>query len=429
MQFLYNYQLKIKLWIWISLIFSLYSYSSIVSAIPLSLTEAERIAISNSPELKRYQATAMAFDQQAVADGQLPDPQLTAGAINVPTNTFSFTQDDMTMIQVGLQQAFLPGQSLAAKSKQTKALGKAEQRKLQQQITILLRNVRETWLDLYYYQWIAQVIRENRSLYRRLLKSSESQYSAGQGTQSSVLQVQLELTRLNDQYTQTQQQLDVFRAEWERWIGQGTSNRPLSHTLPKWPRPPAFSVLQERLKKHPLLKVDTANVEAAYHEVEFAREQYKPGWMVGVGYGIRQGRMSDGRPRSNMLTAEVTVDLPIFPSNRQDKRLCTSAHRFEAAKFDRDTHYRDLLKELRTQYVIWQRLSERESLYNRQLIPEARQNSKAALMAYQSATIDLNTVLRAYSNELNIKLEKLQIKVEKAKARAALLYLEGVTAC
>lgn len=424
MQFLLGYSSKWRFIAWLLLFFAPMSYASI----PLNLAEAEHLAICFSPELKQLQANAASLQQQAIADGQLSDPQLIVGAVNVPTNSFSFSQDDMTMVQVGLQQAFPAGHSLAMKSRKTKALSQAQWRKIQEQAAVLLRSVREAWLDLYYWKQAALILHENRSLYQSLLKATESQYSVGKSNQSDVLQLQVELTRLNDQSIQIEQRIDILRAQLGRWIGADEANRPLSNSLPQWPNPPSVKALQARLLQHPLLKIDAANIAAARYEVAYAREQFKPGWMLDVEYGFRQGHMTDGSTRSNMITAQVTMDLPIFPSNRQNKKLCASTLQLETTQLDQDVHYRDLLKELTAQYAIWQSLSKRERLYRQHLALEAKQNSKAALLAYQSATTDLTTVFRAYSNELTIRLEHSQIQVERAKARAALLYLEGITA-
>lgn len=418
---------------WVSfvlfLLFFQFSSYAFAHETPLTLAEAERLAINQAPELKKLQANAGALKEQSIADNQFSDPQLIVGAANVPTNSFSFTQDDMTMVNVGLQQTFPHGHSLAMKSKQTKALASAEERKIQEQATILLRNVRETWLDLYYWTRAAQIVRENRELYRRLLKSTESQYINNKASQSDVLQLQLELSRLNDQDAQIQQRIDVLKAQLGRWIGSNEANRPLFSNLPRWSTPPSLQVMQARLKEHPLLKVDLANIKAARYQVAYAEEQFKPGWTLDVGYGIRQGTYMDGsgKTRSNFIGAQVTVDLPFFTSNRQSKTLSASTHQLEATEFDRDIHYKDLIKELTAQYAIWQSLSQRDNLYHKKLFPEARQNSKAALLAYKNATTDLTTVLRAYSSELTIHLEQIQIQVERAKTRIALLYLEGIS--
>lgn len=79
---------------------------------PLTLSEAEALALNTSPELQRFQALRHGLQQQEIADRQLAHPQLVAGVANVPTNSFSLTQDDMTMEQIGLQQAFPRGHSL-----------------------------------------------------------------------------------------------------------------------------------------------------------------------------------------------------------------------------------------------------------------------------------------------------------------------------
>lgn len=399
---------------------------AISQKIPLTLIEAEHLAIATSPEVQRQEAASQALRQQSIAEGQLPDPQLTAGTINVPTDTFSFTQDEMTMIQVGVQQQFARGHSLKMKSNQTQALAKAEAIKASVQVITLLRNVRETWLELYYWTEALRILRINQSLYKELLKVTQSQYSTGKINQSDVVQVQLELSRLNNQAIQNQQQIDILKAQLGRWVGKENANRPLVLAMPHWTTPPSFNRLQARLQKHPLLRADAANVAASCYEVAYAKEQYKPGWLFGVSYGVRQGRMPDGMPRSDMLTAQVTMDLPLFTANRQDRQLSASLNRMNASQLDRHIHYRDLLQALTAQYAIWQRLSERDHLYSKQLIPEAKQNAKAALLAYQNTTTELTTVLRAYSSELTIQQERIQIQIERLKSRATLLYLEGV---
>ncbi|HHI9467133.1 TPA: TolC family protein [Legionella anisa] len=286
--------------------------------------------------------------------------------------------------------------------------------------------MRETWLDLYYWTQALRILRANQSLYKELLQVTQAQYSTGKINQSDVVQVQLELSRLNNQAIQNQQQIAVLKAQLGRWVGIEYINRPLALSMPRWPTPPSFNRLQDYLPNHPLLQADAANVEASSYEVAYAKEQYKPGWLFGVSYGVRQGRMPDGMPRSDMLTAQITMDLPFFTANRQDRQLSASFDRLNASQLDRHTHYRDLLQALTAQYAIWQRLSEREHLYSQQLIPEAKQNAKVALLAYQNTTTELTTVLRAYSSELAIQQERIQIQVERLKSRATLLYLEGV---
>ena len=87
----------------------------------------------------------------------------------------------------------------------------------------------------------------------------------------------------------------------------------------------------------------------------------------------------------------------------------------------------DLQRELASQYAAWQRLTERELRYKQQLLPELKQNSQSAQLAYQRTTGSLSQALKAVSLQIEAQQEYLQIRIDRAKARIALLYLEGIS--
>ncbi|MCZ7616388.1 MAG: TolC family protein [Ignavibacteriaceae bacterium] len=67
-------------------------------------------ALLVSPKLKMLKAKYNASESRIEVNSNLPDPMLTLGLMNLPTNSFSFTQEPMTGKIVGLSQAFpFPG--------------------------------------------------------------------------------------------------------------------------------------------------------------------------------------------------------------------------------------------------------------------------------------------------------------------------------
>ena len=76
-------------------------------------------------------------------------------------------------------------------------------------------------------------------------------------------------------------------------------------------------------------------------------------------------------------------------------------------------------------YHLWQRLGEREELYKNSLLTAAKTNSKVALNAYQSGVSEFNTLMRANITELDVRLENLRIRVNRAIAKAQILYVTG----
>jgi outer membrane protein TolC len=126
-----------------------------------------------------------------------------------------------------------------------------------------------------------------------------------------------------------------------------------------------------------------------------------------------------------MVAAMVTVDLPFFTANRQDKRLSASIEQAESVQLTRDNALRELKQMLDADYANWQRLGERADLYSNQLLNAATSNAQASLNAYQSGVTEFTTLMRARITDLDVRLEELRVRVDRAKAQASLLYLAG----
>jgi hypothetical protein len=74
--------------------------------IPLTLAEAEDLALSSEPGRAALIARADALEDESVAAGQLPDPTLRIGLMNYPIESGGFTTEGMTQAQLGFRQAF-----------------------------------------------------------------------------------------------------------------------------------------------------------------------------------------------------------------------------------------------------------------------------------------------------------------------------------
>ena len=127
-----------------------YAQGDLVNA--LSLQEAEHLALEKDPSIARFMAQADALTEQAVADGQLPDPKFRLGFLNYPTDSFSRTQEPMTQIQLGLQQAFPRGKSLSVKTRRTEAMSRAQRDRAREQGRLALRELRLSWLENFYWE-------------------------------------------------------------------------------------------------------------------------------------------------------------------------------------------------------------------------------------------------------------------------------------
>jgi len=400
------------------------SLSVTANVFALSLEQAEQLAIQSDPSIESYKAISRSFIDASVADDTLPDPKLRLGAVNVPVDSFDLQQEQMTQIKVGIVQSFPRGDVLSIKQKQSQYLSKAALSMSDDTQLKIIRDVRETYLNLFYEISAYQIIRETRKLFSELVKITESNYAAGRVNLQDVVLAGLELSRLDDRSTKIQAKEESYRAILEQWIGDIAWND-LSSDFPVLPALPQQVDLNQVIPSHPLIRAESDNINASKQMTEMARQEYKPGWSLLVDYGFRSGNNPDGSERADFATAIVSLDIPLFTGNRQDKTVSSYQQKISAARYSKDDQLRKLKQLYEKNQHLWVRLGEREQLYKNSLLTAAKNNSHASLKAYQSGVSEFNTLMRAQITELDVRLEDLRVRVDRAAAQARLLYITG----
>jgi len=391
----------------------------------LSLAEAERLAQELDPSSKRLTSLALAMKERSVADGQLPDPKFRFGLMNFPTDTFNRDQEPMTQIQLGMQQMIPRGDSLNIKTRRSLSQASSNEYRALDRQRLIQKQVRLKWLELFYWNRAQEVVEKNRGLFEQLVEVSQYHYASGRRNQQDVLRAQLELSKLDDRILEIKTRQEKIRAELGVLIGLGPVSIHLPEELPSLELSVSLEQLSGALPQHPKVLVAKAQVAAGKQGVELAREAYKPGWMLGVTYGVRDGQNPNGSDRPDFLSVGVTVDIPLFREKRQDRRLAASQLRLGAHKLNMDQKHLDLKQMLERDYAEWQRLEQRNNLYRDVLMAQAKQNTEASLFAYQNDRTDFATLMQARITELNTRLKSIRINVNRVKAQARLHYLSG----
>ena len=390
----------------------------------LNLKQAEQLAIRSDPAIEGFKASSRSFVDESIADDTLPDPKLRFGAVNVPVDTFDLDQEQMTQVKLGIVQEFPRGDVLSIKQQQSRYLSQAAISMADDTTLKTIRDVRETYLNLFYEVSAYLIIRETRKLFSELVKTTESNYAAGRVNQQDVILAGLELARLDDRSVKIQARGEGYRAMLAQWIGDAAWDD-ISHEFPVLPQLPAQIDLNQVIPQHPLIRAESANVNASKQMIEMARQDYKPGWSLLVDYGFRSGNNPDGSERTDFATAIVSLDVPLFTGNRQDKTVSSNKQKIVAARYSKDDKLRKLKQIYDKNQHLWQRLGERENLYKNSLLTAAASNSKASLKAYQSGVSEFNTLMRAEITELDVRLEDIRVRVDRAVAQAQLLYVIG----
>lgn len=393
--------------------------------LPLTLKEAEALALDAEPGQAAFQAASAAYSEKAVAAGQLPDPTLRVGLANFPLESGGFTTEGMTQGQLGIRQAFPPGETRTHSARQFRFLSAEMRESAEGRRRQVLTAVRKAWLNAWYWDRAYSIVSDSRPYFQDLLTVARSLYSVGEKDRQDVLRAELELTRLEERLIGIEQECKRAQAELSQWVGD-ESRRPIARQLPSWADIPDLPNLKERLSAHPELQAAGERINAHEAGVLLAKERYKPGWTIDLGYGYRNGFLPDGRPRSDFVSLSVTVDLPVFRANRQDRRYAAALSERLAAIESREQLFRRLQSQLERETESWRELDRRLELFDNRILVLADDQARAALDAYRSDVGDFADVMRSVVDRLNAQLDAVRLQADQAQSYAVIANLGGL---
>lgn len=402
-------------------------FASVWAMPGLSLQQAEQIALQRDAIIKSYEQKSLAFMEQSKGSTAWPDPKIKFGAQAVPVDSFDLEQEPMTQIVLGYQQQLPRGDSYELAAQSMSAMSRMQNAKLHLREREVLMKVRHAWLDVVLQNKSIKIIHANRHLFVKMLDISEAFYAAGRQQQQDVVQAQLEISLIDDRLEQAYSKLIEVRANLAKWVGEENMQGgvdPDQVDLPLAPLPSMQQVYSE-LEHNPEITALGEEILSQQKKLEIANEQYAPQWGFDINYGKRSGDNLDGSERADFLTAMVTLDLPLFTGNKQDRIVMAEKQRLQAARFDQLEVKRMLTQRLQEVMGRLQKLHTRHQLYKQKVLPQSRQNSAVSLSGYQSGEVSFFTLTRARITELNTHLSDLQINVAYNKTYAELEYLVG----
>jgi outer membrane protein TolC len=386
---------------------------------PLTLAEAQRRAVERSRQISGQDAAAVSSRQMAVAAGRLPDPVLQLGIDNLPIDgpdQFSATRDFMTMRRIGVMQEFTRSEKRQLRAQRFEREAEKSLAEKTAAIAAIHRDTAMAWLDRYYAEVMAAVIAQQAREVQLEIMAVESAYRAGRGTQVDVLAAHSALVELEDQASEFDRRIRTAKTALARWVGE-TAEAPLAGKPTIDSIRLDTSALDAQLADHPEITVLAKQEEIASTEARIARAEKKADWSLEVMYQQR------GSAFSNMVSVGVSIPLQWDQKNRQNRELASKLAMAEQAKAEREEALRAQIGEVRAMAVEWENGRERLARYERELVPLARERTRAALAAYQGAKASLTDLLLARRDEIDVRMRSVQLEMEVARLWAQLNFL------
>lgn len=375
---------------------------------PLTYDQALARSAASAPMLGAAELRIQAARSASRAAGALPDPQLKLGFENYPISgpmAGRFGADDMTMATVGVVQEFPNG----ARRRAEVAGGRAEITMAEAQRAMTAREVRLgsalAWLDLHYAEMrlsaLEAILREIEPLWR----SAPAGVASGADRPAIALAPIRQRAALQDQRDELLAAASRARAELAKWTGDANP----SAAGP--PPAPALDVatLRAGLESHSTLRAYASAHSKAQSEVDLASAEKRPDWGFEASYGRRDPMFGD------MVSAGVTVRLPLFAGRRQDPII--AARRADASRVSVEAEIARRTLRAGLESDLADHLMHHEQWLRAKdvVLPAARQQADLETASYGAGRAGLADVLQAFTDLVEARLTVLEREAAVAR--------------
>ncbi|MBU4434249.1 MAG: TolC family protein [Alphaproteobacteria bacterium] len=391
--------------------------ASAAQAAPLTYGQALDTAAANAPALLAAALQVEAAKAAAKAAGALPDPKLALGLDNFPVSgppAGRFSADEMTMGRVGYSQ------DMPSAAKRQARIGRAQADIVAAGAdgAVEARQIRVAaalaWIELLYAQRKLATLDGVIAQLDPLWTAAPSGVASGRSRPAQALEAAQMRGALDDRRSEVVSELGRARAVLARWTGdpdpQAVGQAPDLDLEP--------ATLRAAIDRNPTLLARDAAARQAQADVALAKADKRPDWSWEVAYQRRDPMFGD------MVSAGVSVSLPLWGKSRQDPMIAARAASAGRADAQREDARRALAAQLEADLADHVMHHEQWLRARDTLLPLAKQRAELETAGYGAGTAALPDVLAAFAGLSDAQLTTLDREAAVAidAARLTLTY-------
>ncbi len=377
--------------------------------------EALRAAQTQQPVLQARELEVEALERTAEAAGELPDPRLRAGIVNLPVTgpaAFDLDRQLPTQVQIGLEQDF---PNLAKRHART-GVAESDIRVADARLAHTEHMVRietgEAWISLAYAQQRLALAARAQDDLHKLVPVVRSAVAAGSARPAESLEIRRALLDIDDARTRIEADREAAQARLRRYIA-GTD--PVAEG--PVPSPEVDPVkLRATLSRNPEIVLADAGEDRARATIDLARADKRPDFGVNVSLGRRNPDFG------NVVSVMGSVTLPIFAGRRQEPRIAAAEAQAAAARAERDDMVRALEAQFAADLAAWRSAARQWQRAREELLPLARDRADLETASFAAGRAELIDVISAKTALALLELEIFE-REEATVAAAAKLRL------
>ena len=370
----------------------------------LTLEAAVTEVLTANPDAQaaRYRSeAAKARIPQAKA---LEDPLVGVMFDDVPISTTNVKRSEEIDYRIEQKIPFPGKRHVLGRAARFEAMAVDEESR--SRIRDVVRDLKNTYYDLYRLNRSLEVNQETQGLFRQLLGSSETAYGTGKTTAAVPLKTQVELTRLGNEEILLQQERTTHMSHLKALLNRHHATEDIQ--LPKilaWPRL-ALSledVISVALKKRPELKEIEAMEKRDRSRVTAARQGLIPDLSLNFQYGQRPAA-------PDTWAGTAMINLPVFFWGKNRGAINEAKASLKSTQAEGQSMVIHTRHEINQAYSAVRASEKIVKRYENGLLPQAKTALKAARLGYSTGAVDFMTLIDAarMSKEIQIDYFKNQ---------------------
>jgi outer membrane protein TolC len=383
----------------------------------LSFKQALDAAVARAPTLAARRAAAEGTAAARASAGRLPDPRLALGVDNLPVtgeDAFSLTDDFMTMGKIGWMQEVPNRDKRRARADVANALAEREQALLIAEVQAVRRDAALAWLKRYFAERRLALFASLEAENRVLQDTVNARIAAGRALPVEATMARQEAVQLADRRDELIRERAQAQAALKRWVLE-LADAPLVGDPPPLAIDPAH--LRENLERHAELAVFDPMARMAAAEAREVQAGKKGDWGWEVSYAQR------GPDFSEMVSFQVSFELPLFASQRRDPQILAKRKEVDRIAAERQEMLRKHAEEIEAELAEQAQLTSRLTRLRDTALPLAEERVRLLTASYRAGRADLGAVLLARRERAETQLKAVELEAELAALRARLAYL------
>lgn len=391
-------------------------------------------ALSEDYALARSRQSEHALTTQGNAVQSMPDPRISVGMLNVPTDGFALNEQAMTQLKMGVSQMLPRGDSVALQRDALAAKAAEHPARRDLRKAEVTRAITLAWIDIIILHNSKELVTEQLQLLDQLTIAVENNYASSSGaSQYDVLSMEVLHTALEDRLeslTSEQQTAIAGLSNWLTPMQQATltnitpnqaDQRWLTSLIGQSLLPANTSALLERLQQHPLVISRNAVINVQKIKQQQVETSFDPQWEFNASYAYRQAA-TNNTSRADFVSVGMSVDVPLFSRKVKQAAMAATVAETESLETEKRLVIQQQLSEVNQLYARYPALQSRINRYEQTLLPLRQQHYDAALNAYTTASGNFSDVMQSHLALIDDQMKLLNLQGDMAALMTRLDY-------